>query len=297
MRPLSLFKKSFFVWGAFAFLTSSGLIACGGGNNSNSGGPNPLRAFIIDEVGTSSFGQQCRTGRHEFGRIEDYCRALQNEQLNQNCAQQRRQQLFQQNCTNVNNWNSPNWNSGGNWNNTNSSGNTWSNTNWNGGNNLGTPQFGSGSYEIFNMRVEVQGGDNLSFEGQTPIPWSQEGRPRRLAIRGMAQKSQSAFIDYCVSPTVEFTNQASFCAALQDNTRMTGCAEGLRQDLHTYYRCGGGFNPNGNIWRFEIGGTRTFNTKANYCDALDDIFRGARPGSDEEILSREAYVHDRCDDI
>lgn len=40
----------------------------------------------------------CPTGSHSFSSLSDMCQALQNETLNQGCAQDMRRQYFEQQC-------------------------------------------------------------------------------------------------------------------------------------------------------------------------------------------------------
>lgn len=41
----------------------------------------------------------CETGSHSFASLSDYCTGLQNNTLNNNCAQTSRESLFNQKCS------------------------------------------------------------------------------------------------------------------------------------------------------------------------------------------------------
>ncbi len=40
----------------------------------------------------------CKTGKHEFGNLQDYCNALKNDDLNQGCASSLRNIEFELRC-------------------------------------------------------------------------------------------------------------------------------------------------------------------------------------------------------
>ena len=85
-----------------------------GGSSGDGGGVSPaMQQKIAEEtakcresgygvkyiVSTSTNGNACTTGCMQFSSLYQYCHALRNDSLNNNCGANRREQMYQRDCT------------------------------------------------------------------------------------------------------------------------------------------------------------------------------------------------------